>query len=219
MTFRLHNRKRVCAKSLALGCGDSFLDLGCGESADLVRYASESGCPCVLAIDVDPVKLTRTRRQGSNEIHLLRASGTHLPLRDETVAKIAMTEVIEHLPRGREIQSLREIRRVLRTGGRLFLSTPNKRLIFMILDPAIAVGHRHYSPTELIARISASGLKIMEIATYGGFGEGVLTPIFYLLRMLRLCGYQMPGLMLGHVDREYELPRESGYTITADCSK
>ena len=218
-TTKLHNRKRLCASYLKLQSEDAFLDLGSGESGELLNHALLAECRFVLAIDIDATKLTRARNRSGRDVHFVRASGTNLPLRERTFDKIAMIEVLEHLPKGKEVESLREISRVLNDRGKLFVSTPNKFLPFIILDPAFVFGHRHYSAPDVGSALIAGGLKPVSIGTYGGTAEAIMTPAFYLMRRLRSDLFEMPKSMLKKVDNEYGSPRAHGYTLVADCAK
>ena len=60
-------------------------------------------------------------------------------------------------PKGRGASSVREISRVLRPGGVLYLSTPHAALLPKLTDPAWwLIGHRHYS-RERLARLRPGG--------------------------------------------------------------
>lgn len=106
-----------------------------------------------------------------------------IPLEDRSVDFVVFTEVIEHLRVG-PLNALREIRRVLKTGGRALLSTPNllslkNRISFVTgrasydtLDmpySAVAaeerIGHgghfRVFSMPELVDLVQRSGFRII----------------------------------------------------------
>ena len=56
--------------------------------------------------------------------HVVRGDAMRLPLVDNTFDNVVALEVIEHVPSYASL--LREVRRVLRSNGRLVLSTPNR---------------------------------------------------------------------------------------------
>ncbi len=103
---------------------------------------------CSVRADVDPQSavdvLCDTRR---------------LPFRSEVFNEVVFSEVLEHLPRNSEIGALQEIHRVIRTGGRLYLTTPSNVAIFSLLDPAWYVGHRHYSKQTIETMLEAAGFS------------------------------------------------------------
>lgn len=113
-------------KLLAPAPGSEILDAGCGTGVHSVRVARAGFC--VHAIDISPVALDKARQlaagAGLNErIHLHRADLTQLPFPDHSFATIFSWGVVIHIY---EIeQSLRELVRVLKPGGRLALQVTN----------------------------------------------------------------------------------------------
>ena len=71
-----------------------------------------------------------------------------------------MFDVIEHLPKDREEECLVGIKKILKDGGLLVISTPNNSLLSKILDPAWYFGHRHYSKNVIIGILSKVGFKV-----------------------------------------------------------
>lgn len=79
--------------------------------------------------------------------------GEAIPFPDESFDTVLMIEVIEHVEGDR--QTLKEIRRVLRPGGRLILATPNGATF-----PEPARYHlRHYTP-EALRELVSSELEV-----------------------------------------------------------
>lgn len=81
------------------------------------------------------------------------------------------------------------------------------------------MGHRHYSKKEMFMKIKEMNFTTVSIATYGGIREAILIPIFYLLKKIRLCDYEMPSYFLEQIDKEYLDSRDDGYTIILECQK
>ena len=101
-----------------------------------------------------------------------------LPFRDESFDVVMFTEVLEHIAIKDPAEVLGEIRRVLRTGGQLILSTPNVANVGNIL--ALARGenifwpspifygsldrhNREYTPTEVRDLLVRSGFETFEL--------------------------------------------------------
>jgi 2-polyprenyl-6-hydroxyphenyl methylase/3-demethylubiquinone-9 3-methyltransferase len=108
--------------------GERVLDVGCGEghfAAELVRAGAH-----VVGIDVAEEPLRRARgRHPELDLRLVAAEGPW-ELADATFDVVWAGEVIEHV--ADTAAWLSEVRRVLRSGGRLLVSTPaNGRLALM----------------------------------------------------------------------------------------
>lgn len=86
-----------------------------------------------------------------------------LPLRAETFDVVLCTEVLEHVPQ--PIQVLAEIGRVLRTGGRLFLTAP--------LGSGLHQQPHHfyggYTPHFYRKFLPRAGLEVVSLEPNGGF--------------------------------------------------
>ena len=102
------------------------LDLGCGNGRHARLFAAQ-GHPTV-GLDFSRRLLVIGRRDERREespgrIAWLEAEGTTLPLRDGTFDACLCVAVLHHLPtRGERLAALREIRRVLRPDGVVFVS-------------------------------------------------------------------------------------------------
>jgi SAM-dependent methyltransferase len=86
-----------------------------------------------------------------------------LPFRDGELERIVMTEVLEHVPD--PAAALKEIRRVLKAGGRLCLSVPTSytELVFWRLHPSYADNATHeriFTKPELRRLIVQAGFEI-----------------------------------------------------------
>lgn len=103
-------------RDLGLPAGARALDAPCGAGA-LSAALLESGLD-VTALDLDPLARPRL-----GERLAVADLNRPLPLPDASFDIACSTEGIEHLEDG--FGFLRELRRVLRPGGRLVLTTPN----------------------------------------------------------------------------------------------
>ena len=115
----------------------------------------------------------------------IRADGRFLPFRDATFQQVLLFDVIEHLPRDSEMETLSEVKRILCDGGRLALSTPNRRLLYTLLDPAWYMGRRHHYPrAKLTDMISYSGLRVERCFTKGGMWTCISNLFFFISPVL-----------------------------------
>lgn len=98
---------------LYIGHGQRLLDLGCGIKP--FQHLYENHIDECIGVDA-PFSL---HDKGKVEVHAL---GHALPFMDEVFDVVLCTEVLEHVPEPEAV--LREIRRVLKNGGRLIMTTP-----------------------------------------------------------------------------------------------
>ncbi|MBN2146103.1 MAG: class I SAM-dependent methyltransferase, partial [Anaerolineales bacterium] len=108
--------------------GSIVLSSGCGSGGDLF-VCLDLGAERVFGIEVNEglLKMARARFQGSaweGKADLQRYHGRSLPYPDQTFDLIVSLHVIEHT-QDNELY-LRELLRVLRPGGVLFLDVPNR---------------------------------------------------------------------------------------------
>jgi SAM-dependent methyltransferase len=85
-----------------------------------------------------------------------------LPFCSSSFELIVAAEVLEHI--NDDQGALEEWNRVLKPGGRLFLSVPLYRHMWTVLDPM--VGHvRRYEPADLQVQLERSGFQVDRYAT------------------------------------------------------
>jgi SAM-dependent methyltransferase len=87
--------------------------------------------------------------------------GAHIPLPDDSVDSCLLSEVIEHCPDGAVV--LREIWRVLKPGGFLFLTAP-----FIWPIHTVPNDEYRYTPFALTRLIEDAGFPAPELAATGG---------------------------------------------------
>lgn len=113
----------------ALGPVGAALDLGCGDGG----LTAELEAGELTAADVSAVALTRARRRVPRARLVELEPDAPLPLPDNAFDLVLCAETIEHV---RDVQLfLSEVRRVLRPGGELALTTPAVRRLIRPEDP------------------------------------------------------------------------------------
>jgi len=110
-------------KDLALG--KTLLSVGCGVAAELKVLKKKS----IFTLGLDPERsfLCEGKIKG-NADEFIQAIGERLPLRDGSFDLVLLFEVLEHVIKP-EV-TLKEICRVLKPNGTLFLTVPNRFYIF-----------------------------------------------------------------------------------------
>jgi ubiquinone/menaquinone biosynthesis C-methylase UbiE len=106
--------------------GKRIFEIACGRGG-FSRLLARHGA-CVTGADFSHAALTIANRNGEPAFHagwpgFTQADAHHLPYRDATFDVIVSSETIEHLVD--PAAALREMARVCRPGGTLYLTTPN----------------------------------------------------------------------------------------------
>ena len=100
--------------------GHSVLDVGCGDGARYGARLRDSGLQ-VHGVDISGVAVAEARKRGI-DARVARLEGV-LPYPDASFDVVICLEVLEHLVDPETVA--REIRRVLKPGGRALISVPN----------------------------------------------------------------------------------------------
>lgn len=128
MSDAIRGRAKLASDWLPSHC-DSLLDCGCSSGYYTVLFAKKSRKTYGIDPNKDFIKKARDSYKG---ITFSVAHLEKLPFKDDNFDAITALEVIEHVRD--EKKSVSEIHRVLKKGGTLVLTTPNKGL-FGFLDP------------------------------------------------------------------------------------
>jgi 2-polyprenyl-3-methyl-5-hydroxy-6-metoxy-1,4-benzoquinol methylase len=139
--------------------GTRVLDLGCGDGAFAAALVA-AGCNVTMA-DVAEEALRRARAKAPEAEAVKLAEGQPLPFAEDAFDVVWAGEVLEHV--ADVVGLLAEIRRVLRWGGRLLVTTPWHGRIVVATDA-------HFDPrADHLRFFSARTLRT--ILTDAGFTE------------------------------------------------
>ena len=105
-----------------------------------------------------------------------------LPFKINSFDVVFFFMTIEHIPKGTEQIALKNIHRVLKKNGILFLSTVNSNPVATFTDPAFYFGHRHYSLEQLEKLLEKAGFEVKEDFVHGGFSIIAYTYLFYFFK-------------------------------------
>ena len=153
--------------------GERVLDLGCGAGR-FVAALLDAGTDAV-GVELAEAALERARRNVPGaELQLLGPDGA-IPLEDASVDLVWCSEVLEHVPDTAGLLS--EARRVLRTGGRLLVTTPShdlpRRALIALLrfdehvDP-LGQHVRFYSRRSLRRVLDSFAFEAVHVTSIGG---------------------------------------------------
>ncbi|MGW0516398.1 methyltransferase domain-containing protein [Crossiella sp. NPDC003009] len=156
--FRRH--EAAYAALLPHCAGATVLEAGCGEGygADLIASVAAR----VVGLDYDELTVAHVAK-AYPRVAVLRGNLAALPLADGAVDVVANLQVIEHL--WDQPGFLAECLRVLRPGGRLLLTTPNRITFSPGRDTPLNPFHtRELAGSELDELLRAAGFRVELLA-------------------------------------------------------
>jgi GT2 family glycosyltransferase/ubiquinone/menaquinone biosynthesis C-methylase UbiE len=163
------------AMALAHVPGRRVLDIACGEgygSALMARAAEQ-----VIGVDISEAVIAHAREAYAHipRLQFLAGSAAQLPLADASVDMVVSFETIEHHDQHEEM--MLEFVRVLRPGGLLLLSSPNKAVYSdeaqfknefhvkeLYFDELDALTRRHFRNVTYLGQRFVTGSTILPLA-------------------------------------------------------
>jgi len=177
--FVLGRRARLAAAFLPWPRGH-LVDFGCGNGAQTLRFAEKFDR--ITGVDINPdftVAFDQeiARRGLGDRITTVATDGGPVPLPDGSADCLTSFTVLEHVADERE--TLAEMRRLLRPGGRLLLTVPNRWWLFethgadLPLLPWNRVPFVSWWPTRLHDRYARARIyrkrQVRRLLTEAGF--------------------------------------------------
>ncbi|HPY24826.1 MAG TPA: methyltransferase domain-containing protein [Mycobacterium sp.] len=160
--FRRH--EVVYQHCAAMCAGQDVLEAGCGEGYGAALLASAARR--VVAVDYDAATVAHVRSRYPS-VEVMEGNLAALPLADASVDVVVNFQVIEHL--WDQPQFVTECLRVLRPGGVLLMSTPNR----ITFTPGSDTPVNPFHTRELNAS------ELTELLTDGGFEMRTMSGVFH----------------------------------------
>jgi len=154
-----------------------ILDVGCGTGANLVmlsRFGDAEG------VDISPDALEFCHQRGLDNVRL--GSAEEIPYADGSFDLVTALDVVEHLDD--DLAGLREMRRVLKPDGRIFLFVPTFMFLWGVQDD-VSNHRRRYRLSDLRRTVEQAGFEI-ERTTYANIT--FFLPILLIRMLMRLTG-------------------------------
>jgi SAM-dependent methyltransferase len=173
-------RRRLFAQivgELGVSADAAILDVGTGTGANL-RLLRNLGFAQVRGVDFSPEAIRFCAEKGFGTIE--RGDVCALPFADGSFDLVFATDVVEHVDD--DLAALREIRRVLRPGGRALLTVPAFPILWGLQDE-VSRHRRRYRLGELLARLEAAELSPQR---HFYFNYLLFLPILAARRLMRL---------------------------------
>ncbi|MFZ1729438.1 MAG: class I SAM-dependent methyltransferase [Bacteroidota bacterium] len=187
-----------------VGKGNRVLDVGCGTGRYTIH--SQRAGNTMIGSELVHSAARGARMRGLDVI--VADSETRFPFADATFDRAQCIEVIEHMMD--PVSTLREINRVLKLGGALFISTPNAawwahRLLMLV--GITSFGHsptypveinmhiRHFTMSTLRSFLERMGFEVIRTqGTYTGFPTALIEYFPAIGGVLKVVGRLTGGL-------------------------
>ena len=148
-----------------------LFDLGCGTGLNLVSFSNQCR---TIGSDQSPTALQFCRKRNIDNVFSCDALA--IPLAGNSVDAVTALDVLEHIRE--DMLALKEVRRVLKPGGKLLAIVPAYGFLWSEHDEALH-HYRRYVAREMRAKLIASGFEI-ERSTY------FITSVFFPILFFRL---------------------------------
>jgi ubiquinone/menaquinone biosynthesis C-methylase UbiE len=218
----MNMRHKICVQMLNIETRGVLLDIGCGDGG--VASFVDNDETVYIGIDINVGKLKelklKLKRICRHDCELIVGDAANIPLRKESVKNVSMLEVLEHIPRSLEAETILEVRRVLQRGGKVVISTGALNFLACLLDPAFIIsGHRHYSKRYVASKLNSASFRIVKFEQRGYVIQALCMLIFYLMNLenyLNRNRTRKTGIhysLWNLADRDYAKPRNNGFTL------
>jgi SAM-dependent methyltransferase len=157
-----------------------ILDAGCGTGINLEHF-SRTAMSGVFGFDISSHAINGARKRGLRR--LCQASVTDIPFADSTFDLVLSFEVLDQLSPSLARGACRELHRVLRPGGVLFVRVPAFEWMRSSHDTGIGNNHR-YTRDELVEVAVAAGFKV----EWNSYANTFLLPVVLARRLLKSIG-------------------------------
>lgn len=155
--FRRHEAAYRWARPLV--CGRRVLEVGCGEGYGTALLPAATAH--VLGVDYDAHTVRHAARTYPSA-RFVQGNLAALPVGSATVDVLVTLQVIEHV--WNQPEFLGECRRVLRPGGRLLVSTPNRLTFSPCRQVPLNPFHtREFTAGELTESLTACGFAVEHV--------------------------------------------------------
>jgi SAM-dependent methyltransferase len=150
----------------------SVLDIGCATGALLAKLRDRGWQ--AFGVEISPSLAGYARRERKLDIRAGSLEANHFP--GESFDAVLASHLIEHLNRPEIL--VREARRILKEGGRFFVTTPNiagfqSRLFREKWRSAIFDHLYLFSAKTLPALLARNGFRVESLVTWGGLAAGL----------------------------------------------
>jgi SAM-dependent methyltransferase len=161
------------------GRGLQVLDAGCGTGYNLHHYRKAGHD--VFGFDIAPEAVQGAWKRGFQNV--CQASVTEIPYRDDAFDALFSFDVLCQIPVEAQASAIREMTRVLKPGGWLFVRVPAFEWLRSSHDADLHTAHR-FTRAELGEKLRQAGLT----PSFSTYANCFLFPVVVVRRFLKKFG-------------------------------
>jgi len=158
----------------------TILDAGCGTGFNLRHYNSKPERD-VYGLDVTMDALQWVRRRSFGKV--AQASVTDIPFESEAFDLVFSFDVLQQLSPELSEAAIREMHRVLKPGGHLFVRVAAFEWLHSSHDEELHTVHR-FTRKEMAAKLTRAGFEV----EWNSYANGLLFPVVLVRRFLKRVG-------------------------------
>jgi len=121
----IHAHILLTAAAGSSGAGAFVVELGCGAAAATRQVAVSKEIKSMLALEVDELQHAKNIQQIIPKVTFKLGGMQEIPIeKNATVDAVLMLKSLHHVPADLHAQGFRQVHRVLKPGGKLYISEP-----------------------------------------------------------------------------------------------
>jgi len=183
--------------------GKTVLDIACGTGYG-VKMLKDAGAKKVYGVDSSSEAIEHARKNyGGEGVEFIKGNAAQLSFPDDFFDLIATFETIEHLDEETRDGYLKELHRVLKNDGTIFLSTPNRIWVSpfrKFKQPLYPYHVIEYNERELVDCLTRFNFKIANI-----YGQRIIHRVYNLSLVRRFLMFVEKKILKRRIDK-YWIP-------------
>lgn len=167
--FRISRMKRKLITAGVFQEIRRVLDLGCGIGAAEKILEDEFPGAVIAGVDSSCESVAEAGRQVLSRTQFFLSSAEALPVKDKGIDLVYSNGLFHHIPPQQRVMVLRELSRVVRPGGQIFIfenNPANPLMMRAMKDNPFDINARAVAPRELSGLAECHGFKLLQIAYY-----------------------------------------------------
>ena len=143
-----------------LAASGTMIDVGCGSGQTMAWFTGNRPNWRTAGLDIAPDGVAAANSAG---LAVVTGNALELPFESASADMVITLDVLQHLPLpAGDVDCLREMRRVLRPGGFLFIRTNCQSFPRATEDPANSF--RKYEPKQLRDKLDQAGFSVLALS-------------------------------------------------------